>query len=337
MGQDLTPNALIVEAIKNQLNNPKEIGTFIAQHLHLSKSAVYRKMNGEVPFSLQEALDLARHFGISIDSLVHAGSTCTGFQLQFQQLKREDESSYYNKVYWILKNYLPKPDAPSHMFTLTQEIMPFTYMNFPELTAFQILLWSKATMRLDITENTGYVVEARAHDPELIALSQKLLGAYNMIPSTEFISSSLLDQNLSAILQFAQQPFFAERSTPLLLCEQLEQMVRFIFQMARIGEKRAYNAPDEPTGVPITLYHDPLANYGTVLLLKSKERSVVYHSVDFPNYMSSRALQMVAYTENWINNCKSHSFRISGEGELYRNQLLQSFLKKIEATKRQLQ
>ncbi len=331
-----TINTMIVEAVRSQLKNPKDLGSFVASHLNLSKSAVYRKLNGEVPFTLQEALLLARQFGISIDSLVHGGTTCTGFQFQFQAPDQDSELDYYQKLAWILKNYIPSPESPSEMYFLTQEITPFYYMHFPELTAFQVLLWSKATMRFDITEEKRFLVEECAQSPELKIMGKQITNYYARIPGIEFISSSLLDQNLNAIIQFANQPYFADSHTPLLLCEQLEQMTRFLFLNARNGEKRHFDAPSEPTGVPFTLYHDPLANYGTVLYFKSKERSVVYNSLDFPNHMSSKATQMLEYTEKWISNCKSHSFRISGEGELYRNQVLQGFLKKIEAAKRQL-
>lgn len=335
---DLTPNEFIIREVKKHLNNTKEINQILAKHLNLSKSAIYRKLSSEVPFTFQEAITLAKIYGISIDNCIHGGSSCTGFQFPFSEEKKQSDVEYFSTIFWILKVHTNAKNNPqSEIFTLTQEIMPFQYLYFPELTSFQILLWSKATMRLRQTEEQSYKVEERSHAPEMRAIANDILKTYIGIPSTEFMSSSIIDQNLNAIVQFARQPYFEDKQTPLLLCEQLEQLVKYKFNMAKIGEKFDYNAGENSrTGVPFTLYHDPLANYGTIMYFKSNRRKTVYNSLDFPNFMSSSAENMLKYTEGWINNCRSHSFRISGEGEMYRTQLLQTLLKKIETIKKQL-
>ena len=93
--EDLTPNEFIIREVKKHLNNAKEINQILAKHLNLSKSAIYRKLSSEVPFTFQEAITLAKIYGISIDNCIHGGSSCTGFQFPFSEEKK-------TKWRWIL-------------------------------------------------------------------------------------------------------------------------------------------------------------------------------------------------------------------------------------------
>jgi hypothetical protein len=150
----------------------------------------------------------------------------------------------------------------------------------------------------------------------------------------EYISSNILDKNLAALQHFSKHTVFLDPTTPLLICDQLELMVKHLFKMAKQGHKISYSL-DKNTGsdIPYTLFHDILPNYDTNLLFKSSYKSFIYCSFDYPNFMSSAAPKMIDYVDKWMINCRSHSYRISGESEIYRTQLLQSFLGKIAHVK----
>jgi hypothetical protein len=323
----------IVEELRKKVRNSKDMASEIADLLHLSRSAVYRKLSGEVPFTLLETEFLVKQFHISLDNYIFGGSSATGFRFKGDPKPEETVNSYYSKILGILQFFVQDNNNPELHMT-TQEIVPFHYMNFPELTAFQILIWSRVTMRFPDIEDEGFRVEEKAKDPELLQLSKQVIQIYDNLPSMEYISSNILDKNLAALQHFSKHTVFLDPTTPLLICDQLELMVKHLFKMAKQGQKISYSL-DKNTGsdIPYTLFHDILPNYDTNLLFKSSYKSFIYCSFDYPNFMSSAAPKMIDYVDKWMINCRSHSYRISGESEIYRTQLLQSFLGKIAHVK----
>ena len=323
----------IVEELRKKVSNVKDIALEVADILHLSRSAVYRKLNGEVPFTLSETEILVKRYNISLDNYIFGGSSATGFRFKGDPKPEETVNGYYAKILGILQFFVhDSSDLELHI--ATQEIVPFHYMNFPELTAFQILIWSRVTMRFPDIEDEGFRVEEKAKDPALLQLSKQIIQIYDNLPSIEYISSTILDKNLAALQHFSKHAVFTDPSTPLLICDQLEIMVKHLFKMAKQGQKISYSLDKNTTpNLPYTLFHDILPNYDTNLLFKSTHKSFIYCSFDYPNFMSSAAPKMIDYVDKWMINCRSHSYRISGESEMYRTQLLQSFLGKIAQVK----
>ncbi len=330
-------NLLIVAAIRPKLNNQEDLSQTLASLLHLSKSAIYRKINGEVPFSFHEVILLAQKFHISLDDLILKGGSATGFRFKPPPELGETDVNFYDRILGILTQFSNTYEAVE-LHLATREIAPFLFMNFPELTAFQNLIWSKVTMRFKNTEEENFKLEQQAYNPEMTKRARLLTQSYLNMPGTEYISSNILDQNLSALVQFQGHSLFDDPRTPLLLCEQLEQLVKYQFQMAKLGRKVPlddYNGNHSPN-VPYTLFHDHLPNYDTLLLFKLPSKSFVYSSFNFPNFMSTTNPKMAKYVERWLLNARTHSSRISGEGELNRITLQHHMLSKIAKLKERL-
>jgi hypothetical protein len=332
-----TFNKHIVEAIRSKLGAQDDLSSILAGLLHLSKSAIYRKINGEVPFSLQEAALLAQRFQISFDNLILGGGNATGFMFNMMPDTLHTDVEYYRKALKATKIFAHDRGAFT-MYMATREVPPYMYMHFPELTAFQSLIWSRVTLRFVNVEKEDFRIEQWAQNPDLLAVSREMIATYNALPGIEYISANILDQNISALKQFAGHPMFEDKRTPLLLCEQLEKSVKHLFHMAKLGRKTTY---DDPMGnntpeVPYTLFHDHLPNYDTVMLFKSSTEAHVLSSFDYPNFMLSSSPKMAEYVERWLHNARTHSSRISGEGELNRLTLQHYLLGKIAKLKERL-
>lgn len=88
-------NNNLQKAIKDRLPKDINIATFLTNTLFIGKEAVYRRLRGEVPFSLSEAANIARQLGISIDSLILTTSSSNPiYELIDQQYYDLRESDY---------------------------------------------------------------------------------------------------------------------------------------------------------------------------------------------------------------------------------------------------
>lgn len=59
-----------IKKIEERIKDRKQLSTLIASILKKSPSSVYRRIKGEIPFTLEEAVVLAKQFGISFDRLI---------------------------------------------------------------------------------------------------------------------------------------------------------------------------------------------------------------------------------------------------------------------------
>ena len=58
------PNTNLIEAMKEKLPLKGKLADMLMDTLYIGKEAVYRRLRGEVPFTLQEAALVSRKLGI---------------------------------------------------------------------------------------------------------------------------------------------------------------------------------------------------------------------------------------------------------------------------------
>ena len=72
---------LILEKIHN-IRGSRSLSGMLTSDLNMSKASVYRRLHGDVPFTIEELLRLVQKYGISLDELIrsgHAGSRGSRF------------------------------------------------------------------------------------------------------------------------------------------------------------------------------------------------------------------------------------------------------------------
>ena len=60
----------IIEAVKTKLPQKDNLANTLMDILYIGKEATYRRLRGEVPFTLAEAAILSRKLGISLDTII---------------------------------------------------------------------------------------------------------------------------------------------------------------------------------------------------------------------------------------------------------------------------
>ena len=65
-----SPNANLIEAMKDKLPVKGKLADMLMDTLYIGKEAVYRRLRGEVPFTFKEAALVSRKLGISLDTII---------------------------------------------------------------------------------------------------------------------------------------------------------------------------------------------------------------------------------------------------------------------------
>ena len=118
------PNANLIEAMKEKLPLKGQLADMLMDTLYIGKEAVYRRLRGEVPFTLQESALISRKLGISLDKIIGL-SFKSNAMFNINIVDYDDPfESYYN----ILEKYVSlintMPDDPNSVMGTSANIIP---------------------------------------------------------------------------------------------------------------------------------------------------------------------------------------------------------------------
>ena len=138
------PNANLIEAMKEKLPLKGQLADMLMDTLYIGKEAVYRRLRGEVPFTLQESALISRKLGISLDKIIGL-SFKSNAMFNINIVDYDDPfESYYN----ILEKYVSlintMPDDPNSVMGTSANIIPQT-LNF-----WQNSVYSNGCTRINI-------------------------------------------------------------------------------------------------------------------------------------------------------------------------------------------
>lgn len=116
----------IIEAVKTKLPQKDNLANTLMDILYIGKEATYRRLRGEVPFTLAEAAILSRKLGISLDTIIG-----TSFRENAVfDMNIVDYQNPFETYFTILDRYVKlfhtiKGDTSSEMGT-SSNIIPLT-------------------------------------------------------------------------------------------------------------------------------------------------------------------------------------------------------------------
>ena len=144
------PNANLIEAMKEKLPLKGQLADMLMDTLYIGKEAVYRRLRGEVPFTLQESALISRKLGISLDKIIGL-SFKSNAMFNINIVDYDDPfESYYN----ILEKYVSlintMPDDPNSVMGTSANIIPQTlYLKHELLAKFRLFKWMYQNKYID--------------------------------------------------------------------------------------------------------------------------------------------------------------------------------------------
>lgn len=144
------PNANLIEAMKEKLPLKGQLADMLMDTLYIGKEAVYRRLRGEVPFTLQESALISRKLGISLDKVIGLSFKSNAmFNINIVDYDNPFES-YYN----ILEKYVSlinmMPDDPNSVMGTSANIIPQTlYLKHELLAKFRLFKWMYQNKYID--------------------------------------------------------------------------------------------------------------------------------------------------------------------------------------------
>lgn len=95
-------NTSLIEAVKEKLPLKENLANLLIDTLYIGKEAIYRRLRGEVPFTLEEAALISRKLGVSLDNVI---GVCFSSNAVFD-LNVVDHEDPFETYYSLLKKYV---------------------------------------------------------------------------------------------------------------------------------------------------------------------------------------------------------------------------------------
>lgn len=318
--------AYLVSKCEKKKSGTRLLVEELAELWSTSQSHTYKKMRGQTPISLEEALAAARKYQFSLDDHVFGQSDTVLVRYPTIGQPPKTPHRFLGELLHTMRAMLQaKPDL--RIRYATNEIPVFYYLLFPELTAFKMYLWSRSVWKsLDGSLSSKNWIAALLADTGFQALSAETFDTFASIPTDEYYPLNMLDNTLKqidflcAIGQIS--PEFAE-----VLRQQLLSLTNWMARTAAEGIKR--DLAGNP-GAAFELHHNEMLYTNNIVLVGTPGEGLLFSTLDNPNFLITEDVRMVACIEEWFDAMRTGATKISGNGERAREIYFQSLRGRIE-------
>ena len=147
-------NSELIKAMNEKLPNGTNLANTLIDMLYLGKEAVYRRLRGEVPFTLAEAAAISQKMGVSLDKL--AGTNADSNAIFDLNIIRQTDplETYYSIVDNYVKIFRDLNRDPSSELCTSSNMIPQTfYLKYELLSKFRMFKWIYQFEKIDIEKH----------------------------------------------------------------------------------------------------------------------------------------------------------------------------------------
>jgi hypothetical protein len=300
------------EEISKVLHPDQKVPVFLSELLNIDKEATYRRLRGEVPFSLYEAIIISKRLGISLDSL--AGSVYNrnlAFELKahsYYELDKEDYrmfGEFLNNLKEISKqphselaaSYNVFPQLPSHIFYLLAKYNSFKWM-YQHRNKYEIKCFHEINFPDDLFE-----------------MHRDSAYETMKIKETCYIWDNKIFESIVEEIKYFNEIYLINEEDVQALKDELGKLLDFLEEIATKGKFS--------TGNKVDIYISNINTDTAYSYITTGHQNMSMIGAFVLNYVISFEEGALVLIKEKINSLKRVSTLISGSGEKYRKSFFQ--------------
>ena len=302
-------NTNLIEVMKNKIPDGVNLANTLMDILYIGKEAVYRRLRGEVPFTLNEASIISKKMGVSLDQIVGISYTNNAmFDLNLLHYS-EPIKTYYT----IISHYLElfeslRYDLTSELSTASNMIPQTFYLKYDNLSKFRLFKWMYQNEKVNCVK---YFSELNLSD-ELKQAQKDFVNATQYIQTTNYIWDSMMLVNLvNDIKYFASIHLITDEEVIKLQ----EELLMLLDDLENIAAKGKFN-----TGKNVRIYISNINFEATYSYVETSNMQLSLIRVFSINSITSRDKDMCKSMKEWVQSLRKFSTMISESGEMQRIQ-----------------
>lgn len=300
-------NELLIQAMENKIPDGTRLANVLIDILFIGKEAVYRRLRGEVPFTLNEAAIIAQELGISLDNTIGTKNNKSAlFNLSIVDI--EDPIITYEKIvkrycdlYKSLRNF------ENTELGLAANIIPHgLFLKYSNLAKLRLFKW---LYQNDKSNTYNFVVSDK-----LRSLQKEYVREVQHIKSTIYIlDNHIFDSFINDVHYFINIGLINKQEIEEIKTELLE-LLDEIEEFATKGKFK--------TGTNIQIYISNINFEATYTYLTSPMHNLASYRLYGINAIYTPDPFLYEFNRDFIQSLKKYSTLISESAEMQRIQYL---------------
>lgn len=301
-------NTGLVNAVREKLPSKENLANTLMDILYIGKEAIYRRLRGEVPFTLTEAAVISRKLGISLDKMI-------GVSFQNNavfDMNIVDSSQPFETYYSILEKQVElfqkvKEEEYSEIGT-SSNIIPLTLsLDYNMLSKFRLFKWMYQNENIKCKH-----FESLEISKNLIDKQKEFVDTASHIRSIDYILDDMVFSHLVNDIQYFCDIHLISNEDRDLLKEELFLLIDSLEELTTRGKNKMGN--------DTKIYISNINFEATYSYLDTSQVQLSMIRIYSINSITTLDHEMFRGLKEWIQSLKKFSTLISESGEMQRIQ-----------------
>ena len=301
-------NTGLIEAIKEKIPANSNLANVLIDILFIGREAVYRRLRGEVPFTLTEAAIISRKLGVSLDKIV--GISFKDNAVFDMNVVHHDDpfETYYeiiNKYIGLLKNM--GDDVTSELATSSNMLPQTLYLKHDILSKFRLFKWMYQNENIKCKHFDELEIPAKLQD-----IQKEFVNAAEHIHTTSYIWDNRIFAHMVNDVEYFSSIHLLTDEDQQKIKEVLLLLLNELESLARKGKF--------DSGNKVNIYISNINFETTYSYIESSNLQLSMIRIYAINSITSQDVEMHKSLKEWIQSLKKFSTLISESGEMQRIQ-----------------
>lgn len=302
-------NTNLIEVMKDKIPDGANLANTLMDILYIGKEAVYRRLRGEVPFTLNEASIISKKMGVSLDQIVGISYT-NNAMFDLNLLHYSDPiKTYYTIIDHYVELFESLHDDPTSELSTASNMIPQTfYLQYDNLSKFRLFKWMYQNEKVNCVK---YFSELNLSE-ELKQAQKDFVRATQYIQTTNYIWDSMMFHYLvNDIKYFASIHLITDEEVTKLQ----EDLLQLLDDLENIASKGKFD-----TGKDVHIYISNINFEATYSYVETSSIQLSLIRIFSINSITSRDKDMCKGMKEWVQSLRKFSTMISESGEMQRIQ-----------------
>lgn len=299
---------LLLKAIRKGLSSRVSINDEIAAILNISYDAAHRRVSGKSKFSIEETVELANHYNISLDALfVKKENVIVEKTVEIASLK--DMLEYFKKSANNIAELTKDPD--SVLYYSAKDIPLFYFMDGTILSKFKAYVWlAFLNQKQQTVSFENFVI-----DESFLEHMQKSKTVYEKIAVKEVWNDTTINSSLLQIQYFYEAGLLNFKSA-VALYNDLKRILNLI--------KEKCNKPN------FSIYYNEIILLNNNMMIETSEKLTMFIPYTLLGYFITDDEESCKNVHKFFNQQIDNSKPLNQSGIRDQNQFFNKAFRKID-------
>ncbi|MDR2627858.1 MAG: hypothetical protein LBC40_07480 [Dysgonamonadaceae bacterium] len=276
--------------------------------LEISRESAYRRLRGDVPFSIEEISKLALELDFSIDELIRESKD----RLVFfgPRTPAKDFSHAFQimlqKTYYYIQRMTQAQEAES--LVVINHIPPVFTVYFEHLFRFLYYRWLHQNRKSSLNYCFADVIIPQ----EITELQKKIKFAARSLSNTYIFDPNIILNLISVVQYYYRRKLLSEKELDLLVEDILSQISLF--------EKIAQTGYSDYKTARCDIFLSSISIEGNSNYIRFDQSMSSYYFTDMVNSIIISDEQICTMHKEWIESLKKYSTLITQSGEILQSE-----------------